>query len=76
MCLAQGHNAVPSVRLEPTTIKPRVKHSTTEHPRTKYETRGNCTGFIFCILFYDCFACLFVLMLYVQVNNFSVISLG
>ena len=26
MCLSQGHNAVPPVRLEPTTPRPRVKH--------------------------------------------------
>ena len=30
MCLAQGHNTVMLVRLEPTTPLSRVKHSTTE----------------------------------------------
>ena len=31
MCLAQGpHNAVTPVRLEPTALRSRVKHSTTE----------------------------------------------
>ena len=30
MCLAQGHNAVMLVRLEPTTPRSGVKHSTTE----------------------------------------------
>ena len=30
MCLAQGHNAVPSLRLEPATLRSQVKHSTTE----------------------------------------------
>ena len=30
MCLAQGHNAVMPVRLEPATPRSRVKHSTTE----------------------------------------------
>ena len=34
MCLAQGHNAVTPVRLEPTTPRPRVKHSTTEPLRS------------------------------------------
>ena len=29
-CLAQAHNAVPPVRLEPATPQSRVKHSTTE----------------------------------------------
>ena len=29
MCLAQGHNAVAPVRLEPTDTRSRVKHSTT-----------------------------------------------
>ena len=32
MCLAQGHNAVMPVRLEPATLQSRVKHSTTEPP--------------------------------------------
>ena len=30
MCLAQGHNAVMRVRLEPVAPRSRVKHSTTE----------------------------------------------
>ena len=30
MCLAQGHNAVTPVRLEPAAPRSRVKHSTTE----------------------------------------------
>ena len=30
MCLAQGHNAVMQVRLEPATPRSSVKHSTTE----------------------------------------------
>ena len=30
MCLAQGHKAVPPVRLEPATVPSRVKHSTSE----------------------------------------------
>ena len=33
MCLAQGHNAVTPVRLEPATPQSRVKHSTTALPR-------------------------------------------
>ena len=32
MCLAQDHNAVTPVRLEPVAPLPRVKHSTTELP--------------------------------------------
>ena len=35
MCLAQGHNAVPLVRLEPTTPQSRVMHSTTEPLRSQ-----------------------------------------
>ena len=34
MCLAQGHNAVTPVRLEPAAIWSRVKHSTTDHRAT------------------------------------------
>ena len=30
MCLAQGHNTVKPVRLEPKPLRSRVKHSTTE----------------------------------------------
>ena len=30
MCLAQGHNTVPPVRLKPATLRSGVKHSTTE----------------------------------------------
>ena len=33
MCLAQGHNAVTPVRLQPTTPPSSVKHYTTELPR-------------------------------------------
>ena len=32
-CLAQGHNTVTPVRLEPTIPRSRVEHSTTEPPR-------------------------------------------
>ena len=34
MCLAQGHNAVTPVRLEPAALRSRVKHSTTEPLRS------------------------------------------
>ena len=34
MCLAQGHNAVTPVRLEPVAPQSRVKHSTTEPLRS------------------------------------------
>ena len=30
MCMAQGHNAVPPVRLQPATLRSGVKHSATE----------------------------------------------
>ena len=33
MCLAQGHNAVTLVRLEPVAPRSLVKHSTTELPK-------------------------------------------
>ena len=35
MCLAQGHNAVNLVRLEPAALRFRVKHSTTEPLRSR-----------------------------------------
>ena len=38
MCLAQGHNAVTPVRLEPTALWSRVKHSTTEPLRSHFRT--------------------------------------
>ena len=34
MCLAQGHNTVTPVRLEPVALQTRVKHSTTEPLRS------------------------------------------
>ena len=34
MCLVQGHNAVPPVRLESATLRSRVKHSKTEPLRS------------------------------------------
>ena len=44
MCLAQGHNTVMPVRLEPTALRSRVKRSTTEplHSQiyTKYGSEG------------------------------------
>ena len=49
MCLAQGHNAVTPVRLEPAALRSRVKHSTTEPLRSQcgvgvccFFMRGNC----------------------------------
>ena len=36
MCLAQGHNAVMLVRLEPAALQSRVKHSTTEPLRSHF----------------------------------------
>ena len=37
MCLAQGHNAVTQVRLEPVAPRTQVRHSTTEPPQKQYE---------------------------------------
>ena len=36
MCLAQGHNAVTQVRLEPPVPRSRIKHSTTETLRSSF----------------------------------------
>ena len=36
MCLAQGHNAVSPVRLDPATIRSRLKYSTVEPLRSQY----------------------------------------
>ena len=44
MCLAQGHNTVRPVRLDPAVTRSRVKHSTTEplcSPSLKYCKFGN-----------------------------------
>ena len=40
MCLAQGHNTVKQVRLEPATCRSGVKHSTTEPMRFCYTNVG------------------------------------
>ena len=59
MCLAQGHNAVAPVRLEPTDTRSRVKHSTTTvsqflNPENKllYEmkNKSNCYSFAITLL--------------------------
>ena len=59
MCLAQGHNAVTQVSLEPAAPRSRVKHSTTEplhqqiteDPNLKYEIPhiylSRCQSFIY-----------------------------
>ena len=41
MCLAQGHNAVTPVRLEPTAPRSQVKHSTTEPLRSHLTLESN-----------------------------------
>ena len=96
MCLAQGHNTVALVRLEPAASQSRVKHSTTEPLRSDFSDefpihintiimgllivyfKGSEVEFskLLCIIVpKDCFnLCLFVLILYVPVNNFSVMS--
>ena len=49
MCLAQGHNAVPPVRLEPATTRSRVKHLTTESHCIKPNIFANSPNII-CII--------------------------
>ena len=44
-CLAQGHNTVTAVRLDPTTPKSRVKHSTTALPDDCQWCVDNNVGF-------------------------------
>ena len=48
MCHAEGHNAAPSVRLEPATLQSQVKHSTTE-------TLCSRVSFVMLLLVYDIF---------------------
>ena len=43
MCIAQGHTAVPPVRLEPATLRSRVKHSTTEPLRSQCQDQPTHT---------------------------------
>ena len=56
MCLAEGHNAVAPVRLEPTDTRSRVKHSTTTvnlNPENKllYEMKKKSICYFFAITF-------------------------
>ena len=44
MCLAQGHNAVKPVRLEPAAPLSQVKHSTTEPLRSLWVCLSFCLG--------------------------------
>ena len=46
MCLAQGHNAVMSVRLETVTPQSRVKHTTTQPLRSHYRIDLESTSHI------------------------------
>ena len=51
MCLAQGHNAVTLVRLEPATARSRVKHSTTEPLERSGEHKNIQPGLlVICVL--------------------------
>ena len=52
MCLAQGHNAVTSVRLGPTALRSRVKNSTTE-PLRSLNLRYNKVCYEGAVLFVD-----------------------
>ena len=45
MCLAQGHNAVTPVRLEPAAIRTRVKHFTTEPLRSQLKVQKHITPY-------------------------------
>ena len=58
MCLAQGHNTVTPVRLEPAAPRSRVKHSTTEPLRSlDGEERAGCFAlFVFLVSRDCCFA--------------------
>ena len=40
MCVAQGHNTVKPVRLEPVAPRSRVKHSTTEPLKSAFKHMG------------------------------------
>ena len=46
MCLAQGHNKVPPVRLKPATLRSLVKHSTTEPLR--FQSGHSPCSVLFC----------------------------
>ena len=48
MCLAQGHNAVTSMRLESAAPRSRVKHSTTEPLRSLICVKQFCVCSLFC----------------------------
>ena len=46
MCLAQGHNAVTPMKLEPAAVRSRVKHSTTEPLRSHFFRRKRFSYFV------------------------------
>ena len=68
--LAQGHNAVTPVRLEPAALQSRVKHSTTEPLRSLHYFLRNVAKFLECTVSWgSCFVChvhLGVLVLFVM----------
>ena len=51
MCLAQGHNAMTPVRLEPGTPRSSVKHSTTELPMCAYLVNAFLGISVTCIMY-------------------------
>ena len=64
MCLAQGHKAVPRVRLEPTTLQSQVKHSTTE-PRSTLNKKTVLKTFVVMSSIMD--------IIYINLSMFSTI---
>ena len=62
ICLAQGHNAVTPVRLEPATLQSQDKHSTTEPlaPLTCITDQSNLNG--------DLFLCTTLLPTFLPIN--------
>ena len=56
MCLAQGHNTVKPVRLESTTPRSRVKHSTSEPLCSLYHTMI-CFGYELRKIIFNAFFC-------------------
>ena len=54
MCLAQGHNAMTTVRLKLVALRSRVKHSTTDSLRSPQAVPDmSLTRLLFCVLEHD-----------------------
>ena len=75
LSLAQGHNAVMPVKLEPTALRSRVKHSTTEPLRSLYRLPSLCFLYSMVCQYYVSYTAQIWITLFAIQLNFSLLGL-